>query len=312
MKIRLLKPYVCKGGGLTVFLLFGLISICQSIPTSGTQRIARDVAGVTSETSDLVGKIRESTAKGMGVAKELVEEASTCIAGLVNTIRLIHDEMKALEEVTVTFDDRALDLSQKYYHEFYPIKGNLRKTRLGLKKLAKETVLMSKKMQIFFNNAERLGDKKALELQMTTLERFLIKSIPILREAETEYKSALTKLENFEPMMHTFLVELNKEVRETGQKIKDLEDDKREKEDEAVVLDIEIRQTRQNIMDLENDKERKEGSVAELNRRITANEGEINSAQAGKAAIIGVAATGSVAMVVLDIFGCLGKFFGSS
>ena len=120
MKIRLLKSYVCKGGGLTVFLLFGLISICQSIPTSGTQRIARDVAGVTSETSDLVGKIRESTAKGMGVAKELVEEASTCIAGLVNTIRLIHDEMKALEEVTVTFDDRALDLSQKYYHEFYP------------------------------------------------------------------------------------------------------------------------------------------------------------------------------------------------
>ena len=315
MKIRLLKSYVCKGGGLTVFLLFGLISICQSIPTSGTQRFARDVAGATS-TSDIVTKIKESTAKGMGVANELVKEACIAgLAGLLDTIRCIHDEMKTLEEVTVTLDNRALgalDLSQKYYHEFYPIKGNLRKTRLGLKKLAKETVLMSKKMLVFFNNAERLGDKRALELQMTTLERFLTKSIPILREAETEYKSALTKLENFEPMMNTFLVDLNKEVRETGQKIKDLENDKREKEDEAVVLDRKIQIARQKITDLENDKERKEGSVTELNRRITETEGEINFGKNAKGVLGGVYATGSAAMLVLDFVGCFGKFFGSS
>ena len=282
MKIRLLKSYVCKGGGLTVFLLFGLISICQSIPTSGTQRIARDVAGVTSETSGLVNKIRESTAKGMGVAKELVEEASACITGISGLCMLIHDQMKTLEEVTVSLDNRALDLSQKYYHEFYPIKGNLRKTRLGLKKLATETVLMSKKMQIFFKNAERLGDKKALKLQMTTLERFLIKSIPILREAGTEYESALTKLEHFEPMMHKFLVELNKEVRETGQKIKDLKNDKREKEDEAVVLDREIRDTRQEITDMENDKREKENEAVVLDREIRNTRQEITDMENDK------------------------------
>ena len=122
----------------------------------------------------------------------------------------------------------------------------------------------------------------------------------------------MTKLENFEPMMNTFLVDLNKEVRETGQKIKDLENDKREKEDEAVVLDRKIRIARQKITDLENDKERKEGSVTELNRRITENEGEINFGKNAKGVLGGVYATGSAAMLVLDFVGCFGKFFGSS
>ena len=91
-----------------------------------------------------------------------------------------------------------------------------------------------------------------------------------------------------------------------------METDKREKEDEAIVLDKEIRKTRQNIMDLENEKERKEGSVTELNRRITENEGEINFGKNAKGVLGGVYATGSAAMLVLDFMGCFGKFFGSS
>ena len=252
-------------------LLFGLIFMCQSLPTPGTHGSA--------EASNKVEQAKEFVAKGMSVPMALVKEVSETMTALGDYVKYIHDEMKRMEEVTITFDNRALDLTEDYYNKFYPIRQNLRKTRLGLKKLAEETIVISRKVKAFFNHSERLGDKRALELQLKTLERFLIKSVPVLREAESEYKSAIDKLENFEPMMHTFRVEMNREINKIQRQIQNLMKNKRENEN-------------------------MEESV---NRQIAGKRQEINEESGPNVGAIIGASIGTVVFGVLDGLGCMGK-----
>merc|ERR1712029_279653 len=101
-------------------------------------------------------------------------------------------------------------LSETYYREFHPIRQNLRRTRLGLRSLATETMVMTRNVRIFFNLSERLGNKRALELQMGELEALIDKSIPILQMVDREYRASIAKLEKLEPMMNILVAKLNR------------------------------------------------------------------------------------------------------
>ena len=117
------------------------------------------------------------------------------------TIEYIHEEIKRMT-ATTTLDN-----------EFYPIRQNLTNTRLGLRRLgglASETVTMSRAVRIFFASPGRLGNQQALEAQMGVLKAFIDRSIPILQMAEREYRSALKRLKEFEPMMLTLVTQLNR------------------------------------------------------------------------------------------------------
>ena len=135
---------------------------------------------------------------------------SSFLETLTQNIDIIHNEIKKLEFITATNELKAYQLSDAYYGEFYPIRTNLRITRTELKKLADETVNMCKKVKLFFENSDKIGAIKTLELELKTLHRFLTKSIPILKNAEHQYQDAMAKLEKFEPKIQSFERQLNK------------------------------------------------------------------------------------------------------
>ena len=155
-------------------------------------------------------KIKKLAMTGIGQTKRVIDGVSNFMIVLQEMTKYIHEEIKKIETMTTSLDNEAVKFSTAYYQEFYPIRGNLRKIRLGLKKLATETIIMSRKVRIFFQHSERLGNKRALELQMGELEALINKSIPILKVAETEYRSALDKLEKFEPRLNEFVTKLNR------------------------------------------------------------------------------------------------------
>jgi hypothetical protein len=68
---------------------------------------------------------------------------------------------------------------------------------------------MSKKIKGFYDNTN-IGDVVAIKGQMHTLKKFLKESMPILQEAEAEYKSAIEKLETFAPKFFDFNQEVKK------------------------------------------------------------------------------------------------------
>ena len=131
---------------------------------------------------------------------------------LQEMISQIHQEIRRINTLSAALNVEGDTLSQDYYREFYPIRQNLRRTRLGLRELASETVVMTRKVRIFFNLSERLGNKRALELQMGELEALIDKSIPILQMADREYRASIAKLETLEPMMNTLVAKLNREL----------------------------------------------------------------------------------------------------
>jgi len=131
---------------------------------------------------------------------------------LQEMISQIHQEIRRINTLSAALNVEGDTLSQAYYREFYPIRQNLRRTRLGLRELASETVVMTRKVRIFFNLSERLGNKRALELQMGELEALIDKSIPILQMADREYRASIAKLETLEPMMNTLVAKLNREL----------------------------------------------------------------------------------------------------
>jgi len=181
----------------------GLVSICQSMPTSGTE-------AMTNELNDMVNKLETEIPKSMKAPQEAVKKVSEFMKTLTENIDIIHNEVKRLENITATNELKAYNLSNAYYAEFYPIRTNLRITRTELKKLADETVNMCKKVKLFFDNSDKVGAIKTLELELKTLHRFLTKSIPILRNAEHQYQDAMAKLEKFEPKIQSFERQLNR------------------------------------------------------------------------------------------------------
>jgi len=181
----------------------GLVSICQSMPTSGT-------GTMTDAMNDMVNKLETEIPKSMKAPQEAVKKVSEFMKTLTQNIDIIHNEVKRLETITATNELKAYKLSDAYYGEFYPIRTNLRKTRTELRKLADETVNMCTKVKAFFDHSDKIGAVKTLELELKTLHRFLTKSIPILRNAETQYQDAMAKLEKFEPKIQSFERQLNR------------------------------------------------------------------------------------------------------
>merc|ERR1712004_962177 len=134
----------------------------------------------------------------------VVEKVAGFMSNLTIALDRIHDEIKILETITATNEMKAFKLSESYYGEFYPIRTNLRQTRLELKKLAKETVNVCKKMRLFFDNKDELGAIQTLDLELKTMHRFLTKSMSILEKADQQYQSAMAKLDKFEPTISQF------------------------------------------------------------------------------------------------------------
>merc|ERR1711983_309022 len=144
--------------------------------------------------------------------KKVIEGVARFMTGLQEMLNGIHQEIRRINTLGSTLTGEGAALSENYYREFHPIRQNLRRTRLGLRSLATETVIMTRKVRIFFNLSERLGNKRALELQMGELEALIDKSIPILQMADREYRASIAKLETLEPMMNTLVAKLNREL----------------------------------------------------------------------------------------------------
>jgi len=194
----------------SLILLFGIISICQSLP-QGRKRFARDVEGMKiSSLSNEAIKFKESVKEGMGVPKEAIEKVNSFMVSLQEMIKKVHEDIKRINLMAKDLSTEGDALSQAYYHEFYPIRTNLRNTRLGLRSLAEETIIMTRNVRALFKSSERLGNKRALELQMGELEALIDKSIPILQMADKEYRASIAKLEKLEPIMNTLVAKLNR------------------------------------------------------------------------------------------------------
>ena len=89
--------------------------------------------------------------KGKNVAKESMEQVNKAIKNLTNEISKIDKEMKVLQNLSATNNLKAHELNSAYYNEYLPIKANLRNCRLKLKRLAKKTVNMSKKIKGYYD-----------------------------------------------------------------------------------------------------------------------------------------------------------------
>ena len=146
----------------------------------------------------------------MSTPKKVIVGVNRFMKALQEMISQIHQEIRRINTLSAALNVEGDTLSQVYYREFYPIRQNLRRTRLGLRELASETVVMTRKVRIFFNLSERLGNKRALELQMGELEALIDKSIPILQMADREYRASIAKLEKLEPMMNILVAKLNR------------------------------------------------------------------------------------------------------
>lgn len=190
----------------SLILLFGIISICQSLP-QGRKRFARDVGG---SLSNQAIKLKESVTTGMSTPKKVIEGVNRFMEALRDMINQVHQEIRRINTLGSTLTGEGAALSETYYREFHPIRQNLRRTRLGLRSLATETMVMTRNVRIFFNLSERLGNKRALELQMGELEALIDKSIPILQMADREYRASIAKLEKLEPMMNILVAKLNR------------------------------------------------------------------------------------------------------
>jgi len=152
----------------------------------------------------MVNKVKEEIPKSMKTPQLVAEKVAGFMGNLTTALDRIHNEIKILETITATNEMKAFKLSESYYGEFYPIRTNLRQTRLELKKLAKETVNVCKKMRLFFDNKDELGAIQTLDLELKTMHRFLTKSMSILEKADQQYQSAMAKLDKFEPTISQF------------------------------------------------------------------------------------------------------------
>lgn len=152
----------------------------------------------------MVNKVKEEIPKSMKTPQLVVEKVAGFMSNLTLALDSIHNEIKILETITATTEMKAFKLSESYYGEFYPIRTNLRQTRLELKKLAKETVNVCKKMRLFFDNKDEVGAIQTLDLELKTMHRFLTKSMSILEKADQQYQSAMAKLDKFEPTISQF------------------------------------------------------------------------------------------------------------
>jgi len=157
--------------------------------------------------------------KGKKVPKQALEAVTKFITVLTDGITKIDNEIKALRNLTTTHNLEAFDLNHAYYHEYLPIKTNLRESRLKLTRLAKKTINMSKKIKGFYDNTN-IGDVVSIKAQLHTLKKFLEESMPILQESEAEYKSAIEKLEAFAPKFFDFNQEVKKML-DTGSAVYD-------------------------------------------------------------------------------------------
>ena len=172
-------------------------------------RFIRSPSAATDALNDAKTRIGNLVTKGKDVPKEAIEHVTKFILALTEGIEKIDNEIKILQQLAATNNLKAQDLNSAYYHEYLPIKKNLRETRLKLTEYAKKTVVMSKKIRGFYDNT-LIGDAKAIKGQMGALKKFLNQSIPILEGAEKDYKSAIAKIETFAPRFFDFNQEVKK------------------------------------------------------------------------------------------------------
>ena len=172
-------------------------------------RFIRSPSAATDALSDASTQIGNLVSKGTKVPKEAIEQVTKFITVLTEGIAKIDKEIKILQKLAETTNLKSHKLNKAYYHEYLPIKSNLRKTRLKLTRYAKKTVNMSKKIRGFYDNTN-IGDDVAIKGQMHTLKKFLKESISILQEAEAEYISAIAKIETFAPKFFDFNEEVKK------------------------------------------------------------------------------------------------------
>ena len=164
--------------------------------------------GALNDASTQVGNL---VSLGTSFPKQAIKQVTKFITVLTEGLSKIDNEIKVLQNLTATHKLEAHNLNKAYYHEYLPIKTNLRESRLKLTKLAKKTVIMSKKIKGFYDNTN-IGDVAAIKAHMHTLQKFLKESMPILQEFEAEYKSAIEKLETFSTMIFDFETNLKKMV----------------------------------------------------------------------------------------------------
>ena len=172
-------------------------------------RFIRSPSAAIDALNDASTQIGDLVSKGTKVPKKAIEQVTKFITVLTDGITKIDNEIKALQKLTATNNLESHNLNHAYYHEYLPIKKNLRESRLKLTRLAKKTVNMSKKIKGFYDNTN-IGDAVAIKAQMHTLKKFLKESMPILLESEAEYKSAIDKLETFAPKFFDFNQEVKK------------------------------------------------------------------------------------------------------
>jgi len=188
----------------------GLSFVCQSKSfPSESGRFIRSPSAAIDALNDASTQIGDFVSKGTKVPKKAIEQVTKFITVLTDGITKIDNEIKALQKLTATNNLESHNLNHAYYHEYLPIKKNLRESRLKLTRLAKKTVNMSKKIKGFYDNTN-IGDAVAIKAQMHTLKKFLKESMPILLESEAEYKSAIDKLETFAPKFFDFNQEVKK------------------------------------------------------------------------------------------------------
>ena len=149
---------------------------------------------------------------GKDVPKVALEEVGKQIGVLAEGISQIDAQYEELQKMTVANELKVFNLNIAYWSEYYTIRDNLRITRLNLRKLAKETVIMCGKIKGYFEASSDLGQTASLKLQLTALERFITRAIPVLEEAEEEYVSAVEKLGSFQLKRYEFEQELAKMV----------------------------------------------------------------------------------------------------
>jgi len=188
----------------------GLSFVCQSKSfPSESGRFIRSPSAAIDALNDASTQIGNLVSKGTKVPKDSIEQVTKFITVLTEGIKKIDNEIKVLQKLSATNNLKAHKLNHAYYHEYLPIKRNLRESRLKLTRLAKKTVNMSKKIRGFYDNTY-IGDAVAIKAQMHTLKKFLKESMSILQESEELYKSAIAKLEAFAPRFFDFNQDVKK------------------------------------------------------------------------------------------------------
>jgi len=184
----------------------GLSLVCQSksFPSESGRFIRSQSA-----TIDSLNDASNFISKGTKVPKKVMKEVTKFMMVFTEFLSKVDNEIKVLQNLSATHNLEAHDLNHAYYHEYLPIKTNLRECRLKLTRLAKKTVKMSKKIKGLYDNTN-IGDVVAIKAQMHTLKKFLKESMSILQESEAEYKSAIQKLEAFAPKFFDFNQEVKK------------------------------------------------------------------------------------------------------